>query len=853
MNSNVIQTKVFGEVQTAVRRFMDGDGQFILLQGGLGCGKTTLLETVSETMSTGGVGVIKSSAMTDDPEYGILKRGFKEKNLEHYIEENPPKIHLAMLTGDDGNIICSVKAEETEVDADILGGMTTAVESFVKDSFGQATGKDFVALDVGRSFNTYAYRDQTLLMLRFKYGNLTILLEGELSDSLKTDLNRLADKIETEYGPRIESWHGELNSFEDLEGEILVGVIERYSGLLPDVAPKIKNLRIQNRLLEKIEKSVRGSKLAFLLDDIHLADSVSIEALDFLARNLSRNVLIVASSEASAAELGLKSFAVLDVVGFDEEEAKQFLKGLMVPDIPPDVMEAFWSEGGGNPFVMGENVRLLREKLSDPVEWKKELVEKGTPLMTPDDVIIHKLKMLGPEAYETLEWAAIIGQEFDETFLSRMPRLSERSVQICEKGAPNILIPNNGKWRFSESRVRQVLLNNMGADDRKKKFTIVAEELESELGVYQIARIRYEAVKAGSEGWRRAIEAIEDYAEELRMSGRNEESFKQYERALEITRNRVSQRDEKDMHTILGWLLTEIADLEFDVGRFDSCIETNKERIKVAKELGNAILNVDALNQIAYCKVKTRAEGILDCTRESLEIAENTGYKKGVFDAKYRIAAFHYISGEYEKSNELLIEALKIAKELGNIPMEHQTLGALALNYSYLGEYDPAFEYYEMALELLGGREMFERAKVFNNMGLAYKNKGVEGKDDECLEESILFYGRSRDIYLELGYLYGAALACINLTEPNRLLKRYDAALEAGKQAEELANRIGNDFLLSYIYEEKFLAYLAKSEQELKRAYAKCSDLKNLNRLKIFFSETKVEIGKLNETYSQMK
>ncbi|MDG6220736.1 MAG: AAA family ATPase, partial [Candidatus Thermoplasmatota archaeon] len=750
----VTKTNIVREIDSTVEDLVKGDGSFILLYGDFGTGKTTILQETSNSLRNRGIGIIFSSALSEDRDYGLFRRGLREKNLESYIDEIPVKIHMVVFSGEDGNVFCSVKAADSEADADILGGMTTAVETFVKESFGQATGKDFVALNVERSFNTYSFMEHVLLMLRFRYGNITFLLEGELTDSLKTDLNQLADKIELEYSERLTTWRGELNKFEDLEAEIRECIIDRYDGSTLDLDPKFRNLRIQNRLLEKMERATKGSKLAFLIDDLHLADSASIEALGYMAGNLSKNILVLCASEKGAEDVGLKNFITAKMEGFTVEETQHMLETRLERAISHETTEFIWRETGGNPLVMSENVRLLSSSFSEMDLFEGETMGFDVPLVCPEDVIMHRVKGLEMKTREILQWAAILGQDFREMDLRSVLGVD---VNIDSEETRAILKKTKNGWRFSETRVRDAILGSMDADERNGKIAVVLEKLQNEMDVHQKAWLRYEAVKSGDIEWADAVKTLRASARGLRDLWENDEAFRKYEMALEITDVAVERGEMID--EALAQLLTEIAELEFDVGRFHSCIETNNKRRKVAQKNGDRRMEADCLNQIAYSRFKIRDDGVLDCAKEALDIAESENYGRGIFDAKYQIAAFHYSSGRYDDSNALLFDVLTVIEEIADIQKKQQTMGAIALNYSYIGNYSLAFDYFDRTLAILGHEKPFERAKIFNNLGLTYKNRGVETGSPDDFEKSIEFYEKSRDIYLELGYLYGAALA----------------------------------------------------------------------------------------------
>ena len=90
---------------------------------------------------------------------------------------------------------------------------------------------------------------------------------------------------------------------------------------------------------------------------------------------------------------------------------------------PPGLAEAVHAQTDGNPFFVGEVVRLLASegRLSDPDSWQGQ-IPQGVR-----EVVGRRLDRLSEETNEGLKVAAVIGREFDADVLVEGRGLSRRS------------------------------------------------------------------------------------------------------------------------------------------------------------------------------------------------------------------------------------------------------------------------------------------------------------------------------------------------------------------------------------------------------------------------------------------
>jgi AAA ATPase domain len=234
-----------------------------------------------------------------------------------------------------------------------------------------------------------------------------------------------------------------------------------------------------------------------VLDDLHAGDEPSLLLLRYLGDALAEaRILLVASyREADKRVRELSDvFAELARVG-----RRIPLRGLAPADIEAYVATVTESTvsrravarlhevTGGNPFFLGEVVRLLAA--GDTLASLDE--RTGDPLLRiPEEVralIRRRVAALPREAVATLRLAAVIGREFDLHLLRRASRLSPaRLTAVLAEAAAVGLIAEVAatprRYSFTHDLVRETLYGDLPLGRRVELHHTVGRLLESAHG-----------------------------------------------------------------------------------------------------------------------------------------------------------------------------------------------------------------------------------------------------------------------------------------------------------------------------------------------------------------------------------
>ncbi len=265
-------------------------------------------------------------------------------------------------------------------------------------------------------------------------------------------------------------------------------------GAASGVVPEGERIRLFDAVGRFLAAASSEQPLLVTLDDVHAADEPSLLLLRFLGDALAdSSVVLVASyreGEPRVRELG-DVFAELARVG-----RRIPLRGLTSADLDAYVAAVTGSRPtqqvvgrlheitGGNPFFVGEIVRLLDAE--DTLETLDETT-RDPFLRIPEEVralIRRRVASLAHEAVAVLRVAAVIGREFDLHLLQRASRLTPaRLLEVLREAAAVGVIAElpatPRRYSFAHELVRETLYDDLPPARRLELHREVGRLLES--------------------------------------------------------------------------------------------------------------------------------------------------------------------------------------------------------------------------------------------------------------------------------------------------------------------------------------------------------------------------------------
>ncbi len=148
------------------------------------------------------------------------------------------------------------------------------------------------------------------------------------------------------------------------------------------------------------------------------------------------------------------------------------------------------------------------------------------------------------------------------------------------------------------------------------------------------------------------------------------------------------------------------------------------------------------LTALVYTGIQLRQLGKLDeallCFNKTAKQCGEKENKAEKAECYSNIGSIYKLQGDYEKSTELLLQALKLSEEIGDKSLIANCCIGLGNTQSKLGNYDKANQFYLRSLKIL--EELGDKKAIaicYFNIGLVYKNQKNNNKAIEYYTYSL--------------------------------------------------------------------------------------------------------------------
>jgi eukaryotic-like serine/threonine-protein kinase len=469
----------------------------------------------------------------------------------------------------------------------------------------------------------------------------------------------------------------------------LGGGAAEVAQLIPEVAEKLDiepakgtdseeaRFRLFDSVTSLMLAAARDRPIVIVLDDLHWADEPSLLLLRFAARELASSGLLILGTYRDV-ELGRHHplARVLGEISGIEGSGRIPLRGLSVGAVeryiemtagapaPTGLAEAVQEQTDGNPFFVGEVVRLLASE--------GRLTAGGSPseLQIPQgvrEVIGRRLDRLSEETNEALRVAAVIGRDFEDELIERIAELRpEELMGAARESVAERLVTDlgGGRYSFAHALVRDTLYEELSPAKRSALHeraglaieAICGGDVDERLG--ELAHHFLAAAPRGDLG--KAI----DYAQRAGVQDMEQLAYEDavdvYGRALEV----LELMDEPD-EALRCSLLLSLGGAEAKSARVADAREAFERAAESARRLDDADSLVGATIGIAMMSDAGRLdEKLLALLDEALERIgpERTARRAALLSAKS--AEMYWVDNDLVESTQLVDEAIEIAREV---------------------------------------------------------------------------------------------------------------------------------------------------------------------------------------------
>ncbi|MBI5000606.1 MAG: tetratricopeptide repeat protein [Euryarchaeota archaeon] len=811
-------------------------GRAILVSGEAGIGKSRLVREALEEASAKGFSVLQGACFPDNAQPFLPFSTALGSAL--FQEEEYVSFAQVLVIDDAGLLVARASPREAEdIDADIFAGMLTAVQNFVKDSFGGQEG----------SLGRLEYGNMKILMERLRGAILVAIFKGAEHEDMHGMARSVAQKMGAQYGETLETWEGRdsLVSPVKAEAESLASMRFLVRRSLEGVRLDNERARIADHILGELALRAPSNPVLLVIEDIHWADESSLFVIEYLARSIgAERISVIATLRR---EEGKKAAALADrlmaegaatevpVSTMDEAGAMALINAAFSPnDFPQDFAQRLAKDCRGNPFFLTE---LLRQMASDgnisAKEGRFRLDARAVTVpSTIEEMAQRRLDGLDPDAMTMAEYVSCIGREFAVSAALSLRTLKDptlafeklRSHGVVQAHVADEIGQVPVKASFAHALFQDAVYKNISPRWKSAYHKSLGEHYERAYdgrlaeAIYELARhfsMTSEHAKAYGYCMKAGEKAEGAYAVEQAIT-------------FYASADRIGQKagaaDGDTVKERLGDLYSLAGDFKTSLGSYSALLRPEREPRKRAdahrrmadvyekmaefeKGEEECRLGLDLLGE-GECVEKTRLlltlgkvtmrtgdyARAISITRNGLETAKRLDDKREVGRARHLLGSILCFKGDYEEALENLRDAVDIRRSLGDISELSGSLNNIGNVHMRRGALDQALEHYKASLEL--DRKAGDRMGVANtltNIASVYLEMGKPDEAIPPLEESIAIEKR-------IGDMHGTATSLINLNIAHYLRGDLNRAMAMLVEAKGICEKFGLKYESIFCY-----------------------------------------------------
>jgi class 3 adenylate cyclase/tetratricopeptide (TPR) repeat protein len=529
----------------------------------------------------------------------------------------------------------------------------------------------------------------------------------------------------------------------------------------------------------------KESPLALVFDDLHWADEASLNLLLMLA-DLSdtQPILFIcmlrpdknAASWEAIEEVQQKvaeRYHSIFLEPLHEGQTETLLANLLgVKDLPKNVRDMIVARADGNPFFIEELIRSLIETkqiVRENSHWRA--VNEDASVAVPGTllgVLGARIDRLPELTKHVLQNAAVIGRSFELRVLGQLTGLNgglDSQIQYLREAS--LVEPFREEYAFRHVLIQEAAYDSILIKKRLELHRRIAETLE-ELHANRIEEfaplIAYHFYSAGDS---RSLKYDLLAGEKAARLYANAEAGTHFSRALEVVRRDNGPLDQ------IRYLFSELGRVLELSGRYEQALQNYNELQEFGRARGDRSIEMAALM------------------------------------AKAPLYSIFTPLHDPALSEQLLIEALEISREIGDRAAQARLNWNLMLNYLFSKHPDQALEHGQLALGLARESDDSEQlAYVLNDLCRLYTCRGEFEKAYAMIEEARSLW-RSLDNQVMLADSFGSeAEARFNAGE-------FDSSVECSREALQITERIEN--LWGQSYDRMLMAFVLLETGELGR------------------------------------
>ncbi|MBI5806231.1 tetratricopeptide repeat protein [candidate division TA06 bacterium] len=600
-------------------------------------------------------------------------------------------------------------------------------------------------------------------------------------------LNVLTGIAESDLSPKkAEKLQACLQSLDLLDFEPYLGSLLGLS--YPETEaldPEKRKRKTFEAFAQLYSKTSSKQPLVLAFEDLHWADTITLELLEHLVADLEQQPVLICCDyrpELALPFIARPNCLSLVLKKLDVREILQMVSGLaQVQDVSEEVLKKIEERTEGNPLFIEETIRnLLSRRLVKRDGPNLQASKRFAKLSLPNTVaamVLGRIDKLSEELRRTLQYAAVIGKEFDTRLLGKLSGQTPEQVQPLLDNLEHFegllyskLLEGKRTYEFHSTTTHEAAYSTLLKGRRRELHGQAAQALEREhhkdlYSHYEDLAHHYYHSKDSD----KAVNYLHRAGDKARGLYANPEAVEFYRKGLEVVKllkeSRPNLMETAELLGAQGAIFRLIGQRDLALKNFITAAKISqreKEDQAERKYLLSAGIVYDMLGQ-------------LDKSRNIIETVLDSAEKGGDFMAQ--AIALHnrgnilLHTGNNGEAIASFSKALSIYQTLRNDKEIALIHGSLGKAFELTGEIPKAVENYRAALELSTTINYAEGVALQNN------NIGNPLLMQGEIEEALKHFTKALETAKKIGDIRVESLSSGNIGIINAMAGDYDLAL----------------------------------------------------------------------------
>jgi tetratricopeptide (TPR) repeat protein len=447
----------------------------------------------------------------------------------------------------------------------------------------------------------------------------------------------------------------------------------------------------------------RGGPVLLVLEDVHWADTSTLDLLTYLAHNLDgRRVLLLATYRADelASAERLRRFAdsvgrsgaavVLELGPLTPDALTVLLAAHTVAPPPRAVVDAIVARSQGNPFFAEELLAAAGDQSGELPRGLREL-------------LLRRVARLDRRTKGLLRLAAAAGRDVGYRLLRAAAALPERDVRESLRSAVEhgILVADRDLFRFRHALLAEAIYGTLLPGEREELHARLADELArgdppaaaAELAPHWAAAGRAREALVASIAAAREAEAVFGLAEALAHLERAVALWDDVPDAAELAGF--------DLAALSSWA----AERAFQTGAAPRGVELGRLSIELVGDA--APVRAGLLHQRlgSYLLTAGHREAGVAARERAVELVPPQPPSPERAQVLASLGHALMLTRRHDESRTVCEQALTLARDIGAVGAEIRALAVLGVDLAYLGDGEKGLARIREALELANASE----------------------------------------------------------------------------------------------------------------------------------------------------